>query len=63
MARFVKIFLANQKFMWINPDTVSVVFQHDDGKVSVYGAGDADAWTVAHTLPEVLAILMGKSAD
>jgi hypothetical protein len=59
----VKITLANKKFVWLNPDTVSAVFQHDDGKVSVYGVGDTDAWTVAHTLPEVLAILTGKSAD
>ena len=63
MTRFVKITTANGKAMWLNPDPVSAVFQHDDGKVSVYGVGDTDAWTVAHTLPEVLAILTGKSAD
>jgi hypothetical protein len=63
MTRFVKITLTNGKLVWINPDTVSAVFQHDGGKVSVYGIGDTDAWTVAHTLPEVLEILTGKSAD
>jgi hypothetical protein len=63
ITRFVKITLANKKFVWLNPDTVSAVFQHDDGKVSVYGVGDTDAWTVAHTLPEVLEILTGTSAD
>jgi hypothetical protein len=63
MTRFVKITMADGKAMWLNPDTVSAVFQHDDGKVSVYGVGDTEAWTVSHTLPEVLAILTGKSAD
>ncbi len=42
MTRFVKITLANGKCVWLNPDTVSAVFQHDDGKVSVYGVGDLD---------------------
>ncbi len=63
ITRFVKITMADGKSMWLNPDTVSAVFQHDDGEVSVYGIGDTLAWTVAHTLPEVLAILTGKSAD
>jgi hypothetical protein len=63
MTRFVKITTANGKCTWINPDTVSAVFQRDDGNVCVYGVGDPDPWTVAHTLPEVLAILTGKSAD
>jgi hypothetical protein len=63
MTRFVKITLADGKAMWLNPDTVSAVFQHDDGEVSVYRKYDTLAWTVAHTLPEVLAILTGASAD
>jgi hypothetical protein len=62
MARFIEFQTRIGKTVWINPDCVVGVTQHDEGEVGIYGADGEMPWIVPGTVAEVLAKLQGNGS-
>ena len=59
MARFVKFQRPIAGAIWINPDCIVGVTDHDGGAVGIFGADGENPWIVLGTVAEVLAKLQG----
>ena len=59
MARFVGFINRTGRPVWINPDCVVGVAEHEKGIVGIFGADGENPWIVPGTVAEVLAKLQG----
>lgn len=59
MARFVEFINRTERPVWINPDCVVGVAEHEKGIVGIFGADGENPWIVPGTVAEVLAKLQG----
>ena len=59
MARFVEFINRTERPVWINPDCVVGVTEHEKGIVGIFGADGENPWIVPGTVAEVLAKLQG----